>query len=330
MKDSAIEWTDHTFNPWHGCLKVSPGCEHCYAETLSRRWGHNIWGPPKTTERRAMSDAYWQQPRRWNEAAKRSGTRARVFCASMADVFEDHPQVAEWRTRLWALIEDTPWLDWLLLTKRPESIMRMVPWIDALPENIWIGTSCEDQKRADERIPHLLRVPARVRFLSCEPLLGPINLNRAAWGEGQLRPRLDVQARQIDPRGEAASWDSGFTPLRALDWVIVGGESGHGARPMHPDWARSIRNQCADAGVAFFFKQWGEHAPIGPDAPMPLADAPQKMRGVRRNGSVLKPADTIDQADVWMWRAGKHVAGRVLDGRTHDAYPEIERTEHTQ
>lgn len=223
--NSAIEWTDHTFNPWWGCVKVSPGCEHCYAETISSRYGHRSWGPARTTKRRTFGETHWHEPLRWNAAAEREGVRKRVFCASMADVFEGHPDVVDARQQLWTLIEATPWLDWLLLTKRPENIKLFVPtswWSNPQP-NVWYGTSLEDVQRAKDRIPQLAEVPAAVRFLSCEPLLGPLE-------------KLD---------------------LSAIHWVIVGGESGWGARRMDPDWARSIHAQCRDAGVAFFFKQAG-------------------------------------------------------------------------
>lgn len=164
-KHSSIEWCDHTFNPWAGCVKVSPGCAHCYAETLSKRFGQHIWGPAKTTPRRMMRDAYWRQPLTWNAHALSLGVRKRVFCASMADVFEDHPMVASARLRLWDLIEQTPGLDWLLLTKRPEHVHTMLPaaWLATPPHNVWFGTSVEDQQRANERIPALLNVPAAVR-----------------------------------------------------------------------------------------------------------------------------------------------------------------------
>lgn len=276
MQNSSIEWTDHTFNPWWGCIKVSPGCEHCYAETLSNRYGHKVWGPAKTTDRRMMSDNYWRQPIKWDRLAQVSGQRKRVFCASMADVFEHHPQVGEARNDLFSLIRMTPNLDWLLLTKRPENIEQMVPesWLDAPVPNVWYGTSCEDQQRADERIPHLLNVPARVRFLSCEPLLGPIKL---------------------DP------WNGGHT---GIDWVIAGGESGPGARPMSITWARSLRDQCVAAGVAFHFKQWGQFTPYY-EAVDPAA------------GKLIMseyPRGT-------MKRVGKHAAGRLLDGREWNQLP---------
>src|SRR5690606_3921590 len=166
---SKIEWCDHTFNPWWGCVRVSPACRFCYADTQARRYGHQVWR--KRGPRRLLSDANWAKPLKWNRDAEKSGVPAKVFCASIADVFEDHPDVAEPRKRLWNLIEATPWLRWLLLTKRPENIAAMAPWGAEWPPHVWVGTSVENQRFAEERIPILLRVPAAVLFLSCEPLL---------------------------------------------------------------------------------------------------------------------------------------------------------------
>lgn len=300
MQNSKIEWTDHTFNPWWGCQRVSPGCQNCYAETLAHRYGHEVWGPARTTPRRAMSDNYWKQPIRWNKAAEKARHPARVFCASMADVFEDHPQVAEWRQRLWHLIEETPWLTWLLLTKRPENIRRMImpAWLGAPPPNIWYGTSCEDQQRADERIPHLLRVPARVRFLSCEPLLGAIDLTRTNYGSVEPTHKIDV-LREWYYDGDTLIDRAPANEAQKIHWLIVGGESGHGAGPMHPDWARGLRDQAQAAGVAFFFKQWGQFAPPTAHSSGELAfEDGQRMRSI-----------------------GKRAAGRLLDGTEHNAYP---------
>lgn len=314
--NSKIEWTTHTFNPWWGCVKVSPGCANCYAETFSKRTGHDVWGPAKTTPRRQLSEAHWQKPLAWNDAAKATGGRARVFCASMADVFEDHPGVTEARARLWALIDRTQHLDWQLLTKRPENVMRMIPgaWKDGLPSHVWIGASVEDQQRANERIPRLLTIPARIRFLSCEPLLGPVDFSRVP-----------------DPY---AAKHAHHHPLYVdggpcIHWVIVGGESGPGARPVHPDWARSLRDQCQAAGVPFFFKQWGAWAP---DEGRSLTDGRfGYWQGNRtRVDSVLYEAptgevfvvDTITGADrPYMVRVGKSAAGRLLDGREWNEMP---------
>jgi protein gp37 len=229
-KSTEISWTDHTFNPWWGCFKVSAGCTNCYAETFAKRVGQQIWGPRETTERRLFGDKHWAEPLHWNAEAEKAGVRRRVFCASMADVFEDHPQLPPVRRRLWSLIEDTPHLDWLLLTKRPENVATMLPqkyW-----PNVWLGTSTEDQQRADERVPVLLRYRdlAPVLFLSAEPLLGPIDLSIA----------VDGRVTTVD-----------------VDWVIVGGESGPRHRPFDPAWARDLRDQCQSAAMAYFFKQHG-------------------------------------------------------------------------
>ena len=225
MENSHIAWTDNTFNPWWGCEKISPGCKFCYADTMSRRFGHQVWG--RDAPRRFLSDMNWRTPMTWHREALRSGVRRRVFCASMADVFEDRRDLDPWRERLWALMEQTPALDWQLLTKRPENISRMVPerWMARWPDHVWLGTTTENQEWANRRIPELLQIPAEVRFLSAEPLVGPI-------------PNL---------------------PLGGIQWVIVAGESGPGARPMELEWARDIRDQCARAGVAFFLKQLGGH-----------------------------------------------------------------------
>lgn len=237
-----IEWTDHTLTPWNGCSKVSAGCKYCYAESQDKRhlrsrdlhWGENA-------PRLFASDAYMAQPLVWNRAAERAGVRRRVFCASMGDFFELHPdpriaaRQQEYRDRVYKLIDQTPWLDWLFLTKRPENVQGMVPWLGRFPANVWLGVSVENQDAAEARIPILLDLDAQysgVRpFLSCEPLLGPIDLEAAA--------------------------PSHALPL-TLHWVIAGSESGANARPAELDWFRSLRDQCTRLGVPYFFKQYRE------------------------------------------------------------------------
>jgi protein gp37 len=235
-KNTAIEWTDHTFNIRIGCTRVSEGCVNCYAEAWDRRYkpaGDMHWGPKAT--RRRTSDSYWKHPITWNKKAAEKGARRRVFCSSLADAFEDVDDGQ--LERLWALIRQTPHLDWQLLTKRPENIARMLPadWGDGWP-NVWLGATVENQRRADERIPILRRIPAVVRFLSCEPLLEPINLD-----------------------------------IAGIDWVIVGAESGprDRVRPMELDWVRSLRDQRLAAGIAFFFKQ---DVDGGKKVPLPVLD----------------------------------------------------------
>jgi protein gp37 len=234
-KNSHIEWTHHTFNPWWGCVKVSPACKYCYAEAWAKRVGAAVWGG--RAPRRFFTDAHWREPLKWNVEAEREKTRKRVFCASMADVYERRADLNESRDRLWALIEATPHLDWLLLTKRPQNILQMSPWGTTWPHNVWVGTTVENQKYANERLPELLSVPAVCRFLSCEPLLGPVDLS--VWQSSKRR--------------------NGQHPI---DWVIAGGESGPKARMMNPDWPLSLRDQCEAYGVPFHFKQWGHWAPL--------------------------------------------------------------------
>jgi len=249
MSISKIEWTDYTFNPWWGCARVSPACRSCYADTLATRYGHDqLWrrkGP-----RRMMSDTHWKQPLKWNRDAERDGTPKRVFCASMADVFEDHPDVVEPRKRLWDLIENTPWLHWQLLTKRPESVAAMAPWVTDWPENVWLGTSVENQRWAETRIPHLLAAPARTRFLSCEPLLGPVDLSR--WLGVEYGEVIDDWIPEM-----FAALNGRVGPAGGLHWIICGGESGAKPRTTELDWVRTLLGQCEAAGVPAFMKQLG-------------------------------------------------------------------------
>ena len=229
-----IAWTDHTFNPWEGCTNVSPGCDHCYAEARANRFKTVVWGPHG--ERRRTSADYWRDPIRWQKKAavfeRDHGRRQRVFCASLADVF-DNQVPPEWREDLWALIRQCPDLDWQLLTKRPQNIRKMLPtdWGDGYP-NVWLGATMESQEYFDQRWPILLRSAAVVRFVSYEPALGP----------------LRIDATSVKP-----------------NWLICGGESGSGARMMPPEWARDIRDQCASVGVSFFMKQMTKLAPIPDD-----------------------------------------------------------------
>ena len=266
---TAIQWCDHTFNPWIGCAKVSAGCKFCYASVdnparISRGQGIELWGVDAA--RKGKAESGWAEPARWFRAAVRDGVRRRVFCASQADVFEDRRDLDAHRERLWSLIESTidpngctafpdphyrrvvrvtdwPGLDWLLLTKRPEHIMRLIPerWRAGLPPNVWIGTSVEDQAAADTRIPHLLQVPARVRFLSLEPLLGPVALGMGGMNDCE--------------------------PIDGIHWLILGGESGPKARPCDIAWIRDLRDQGRAAGCAVFVKQLGAAPSWDTDGP---------------------------------------------------------------
>lgn len=170
-KDSSIEWTDHTFNPWWGCIKISPGCDNCYADNMARRYGHDVWGPD--ARRRFLSNAYWDKPLIWNNEAAAQGVRKRVFCASMADVFEVRDELGRPRQRLLNLIAATPHLDWLLLSKRPHSIKRLLPLGYAFPENVWLGTTVENQDYADKRIPYLRQALCRTGQARSAAAAGP-------------------------------------------------------------------------------------------------------------------------------------------------------------
>jgi protein gp37 len=237
--------------------------------------GQQIWGAD--SPRRLFSAKHWEDPLIWNEEAASERKRKRVFCASMADVFERRPELNEQRLKLWTLIGETPWLDWLLLTKRPQNVGSMVPWSDKWPENVWLGTTVENQTWAEKRLPLLLKHPAKVRFLSCEPLLGPIDLT--TWVKSDK--------------------------LNRIDWVIAGGESGHHARPMHPDWAKKLLYQCTASGISFHFKQWGHWVPV-------------ELAGNGVDGKIL---EFEDGRPIVMAKLGKKEAGRILEGTTWDGVP---------
>lgn len=291
--DSKIDWTDHTFNPWIGCSKVSPGCEHCYAESESKRRGWAVWGKGKPRKR--TTKANWRKPIAWNKEAFEKGRRVRVFCASLSDVFDAEVDPC-WRNDLWELIRQTPCLDWLVLTKRPQNIPKMLPadWGQGWP-NVCLMTSIEDHARLG-RIQQLLNVPSRHWALSIEPLLEPIYL-KPEW-------------------------------LRQLHWIIVGGESGRGARPMHPVWARTLLEQCEESGVAFFFKQWGAWSPDHKLQSASLSNAayfedpggpPLFLHTLPPNErrSLLKS----NLEGTFMFRAAKSKTGKKLDGRLYQRNP---------
>lgn len=269
-ENSAIEWTNHTFNPWVGCTKVGPGCDHCYAEGWAKRSGLVTWG----ANRRRTSVANWRQPLKWSSEAPK-GSRPRVFCASLADVF-DNEVPPEWRDDLFKMILQTQHLDWLLLTKRIGNVERMLPtiWNNQLPNNVWLGATMVNRLEMLRDASKLKEISASVHFWSVEPMLGDL---------GEI-------PRELMP-----------------DWVICGGESGGGARPMHPQWARNLRDQCVAAGAAFFFKQWGDWAP---------------ELGTGRHGSCPDFSRHHSWGDGWgAIRVGKKLAGRFLDGSAWDQFP---------
>lgn len=330
-KNSKIEWTDHTFNPWEGCTKVGPGCDHCYAENRNARFAGGTainWGAG--APRRRTSEANWRKPIAWNKAHAaffaKHGRRQRVFCASLADVF-DNEVPAQWRIELMRLIIDTPNLDWLLLTKRIGNAAEMLErafravhvgregWADNVPPNVWIGATIVNQAEAARDIPKLLATPAAVRFLSMEPLLGPVDLR-------DIDGAVDSWSETIPPTSDS------LAGAKKLDWVIVGGESGPNARPMHPDWARSLRDQCEETGTPFLFKQWGEWAPgENANGPVLRTERTANWWGGEWDFSTITPRQSEgmhrDDAPL-LYRLGKKTAGRHLDGELHDGFPRLE------
>jgi protein gp37 len=273
--DTKIEWADHTVNFWTGCAKVGPGCDHCYAEGWAKRSGHVAWGIGET--RRRTAPATWRLPYKLDAAAKAAGRLDFVFTNSLSDFWDNRPEVGAMRADALQVMRETPNLIWLPLTKRPQNILRRGPTYGSdWPRNAAMGCTVVNQAEADRDIPHLLAGAAKYfppfTFLSIEPMLGPIDLT--PW----LR-------------------DGG------IGWVICGGESGGKARPMHQDWARALRDQCAAADVPFLFKQWGEWAP-----------------GTPETLGVLRHVHTFEDGErVGRW--GKGMTGRTLDGVTHDARP---------
>lgn len=321
---------------------MSAGCSHCYAEKLAGRnpGTLGVWGPSGT--RVVASESMWANPIKWNKEAEGLAERPRVFCASLADVFEgaetmpqsSQQDVLKARVRLIGLIAQTPNLDWLLLTKRPQNVLGQLQdcmmrpestpesdnmlgaWLRGEPPvNVWLGTSVEDQKQADARSPELLKIPAKVRFLSCEPLLGEVDLTRYAdWlgrsEGGVFCPDCPEKGVGVDPdEHELCLGEIEEAPAyEGINWVIAGGESGPNARPMHPSWAYSLRDQCNAANVPFLFKQWGEW--------LPSEDLPDEVGG--------RGIKFFDNGQM-MTLVGKKNAGRLLDGREHNDFPEVPR-----
>lgn len=290
-ENSAISWTRHTWNPWMGCTKVSPACDGCYAEALmDKRYNKVKWGNSPRVRTGAHT---WNDPFRWQRQAERDGDRPFVFCASLADIFDNQVD-PQWRADAFEVMRKTPRLVYLLLTKRPQNIVKLADAAGGLPRNAAIGTTIEDQKRADINELALVNAASEVMpaftFVSIEPMIGPVRLRH-------------LYATEEQPR---------------IDWVITGGETdqgGHKARPTHPDWFRSLRDQCAAAGVPYHHKQNGEWVPLQANDGEWPTDA----------GGFCRLTFCGEKADGgWpMQKVGKKFAGRMLDGVTHDAFPEV-------
>lgn len=311
--NTKISWADSTCNLWIGCVEVSPACDHCYARELAERYGWTNWGGP-----RVRCAQGWKDARKFQRAANDNGgvdpelgRRRRVFVNSLSDFFDNHRTVT-WRDEAWQLIRECPDVIFMLLTKRPENIRKMLPadWGDGW-DNVWIGTTVEDQQRADHRIPHLLAVPARVRFLSMEPLL-----------------------EQVILKSDWLMYDSYAGEKPKIHWIIAGGESGAKARPMNPIWVQLIRDRAKRFGIAFHFKQWGEWAPMAAARIVsdgPVTDRWGNVRDWMRRYVVFEDdagaarvrghSFTVHSTDL-VYRIGTKSAGNQLDGREHLEFPE--------
>lgn len=334
-ESTSISWCDHTWSPWYGCTQVSMGaqgaCEGCYARFLSEtRQKRVIFGGPGRGEgtRDVRADSAWREPPRWN----RKTPGAFVF-PSMCDPFDNHPALVEPRRRFFDLIRATPNLTWLLLTKRPGNILKLFkdtsrdaqgltdPQVTYDPAAFWprnaaIGCTVVNQDEADRDIPKLLEAKAALKpafaFLSMEPLLGPVRLDKITGRVGASVLCFDALVG-FDGEG-----------LSPVDWVITGGETnqgGHKARPSDPNWFRSLRDQCAAAQVPFHFKQWGEYLP----ADQTLHATTETRTAMGSMGDALRQGRAHAFDDQWTWRVGSKAAGRLLDGVTHDARPEVRR-----
>lgn len=349
-----IEWTDKVWNPTVGCTVLSPGCTNCYAMKMAARLEAMGVAHYAGTTQRSKAGAVWTgklamapaatltKPLRWRKPA-------RIFVNSMSDLFHESVPDA-WIDQVFAVMALAPQHTFQVLTKRaarmrayltqPDLARRVIheafridceagAWMSADHEiaddpifplpNVWLGVSAEDQTRADERIPDLLATPAAVRFVSLEPLIGPVDLTRIKVGNSGVLSTV---------RGTWGSFPiiqlGGQTLLvtaepPALDWVIAGGESGSGARPMHPDWARQIRDACAAAGVAFHFKQWGAWSPSTPETGRSIESGWVALNPPARSADDFYPAHGAAFVEL----VGKAAAGRTLDGAMHDAFPGV-------
>lgn len=292
-----IAWCDKTFNPWVGCTKVSLACDNCYAEKWAKRSGSVTWGG----DRRRTSKANWKQPLRWDKEAKEKGIRYKVFCASLADVFDN--QVPDrWRMDLFELIANTTHIDWLILTKRIGNVQKMSTYdgimFDVIMDKVWLGITVCNQSEVIRDVPKLLEIPSKHKFLSIEPMLGPIELER------HLGTYFNHYTNAFQQRKTEEC-------CNGIDWVIVGGETGINARPMFPAWVEWIKNQCLMTKTAFFFKQWGEY----------LSPSQDLNNSINPKIHEEEAIDSLRLGKVVTYRVGKKKAGHLLDGQEYYQFP---------
>lgn len=285
MNKTRIEWAEAVWNPVTGCTPVSEGCQNCYAKRMAYRLRGRCGYPEDEPFKVTLHPERLDEPLRWKKPRK-------VFVCSMGDLF--HEDIDDgFLCRVFDIMIVAKQHTFLILTKRPERMKDfIVRCVHGVPKNIWLGVTAENQQRADERVPILLKIPAAVRFVSVEPMLGPVNIDGYLGFNGPRRMGDGLMYYWVAPK---------------IDWVICGGETGPGARPMHPDWVRNLRDQCQDAGTPFFFKQWGEYKPL------PFSGRDDGLHTLQEY-----PGCKYDFVKV-----GKKAAGRMLDGRTWDEMPEV-------
>lgn len=325
MGNSKIEWTEKTWNPVTGCTKISPGCQNCYAERMAKRLAGRCGYPKENPFKVTLHPERLDEPLRWRKPSK-------VFVCSMGDLFHEFVPY-EFIYDIWDVMVKNRQHTFLILSKRPDRMKSFIEkvmcnrmdyaltfggtpegkkarkWAQKPVQNVWLGVTAENQEQAVKRIPVLLQIPAAVRFVSVEPMLGPMDLTRIDLGCNTWVNALIGNWKSYHPYGGLKTVHESWGKL---DWVICGGETGPGARPMHPDWVRSLRDQCQAARVPFFFKQWGEWSPT------PAKDVP--VRGCLDGGRFHSGSNP--SVGLAMYRVGKKAAGRILDGRTWDEFPE--------
>jgi protein gp37 len=326
-----IEWCEETWNPITGCTPISEGCQNCYAKRMANRLRGRCGYPADEPFKVTLHKDRLEEPLRWKKPR-------RVFVGSMGDLFhEDVPD--EFIYEIWDVMVQSKQHTFLVLTKRPDRMKSFIEkvmcnrmgyaltfggtpegkkarkWAQKPVQNVWLGVTAENQRRADERIPILLQIPAAVRFVSVEPMLGPVDLTQIDIGGNVWINSLTGDCKSYHPYG--GMWKINESKNK-LDWVICGGETGPGARPMHPEWARSLRDQCQAAGTPFFFKQWGKYISIS-----------QMPEDTYRAWDIHHGTEVGWEHDKPVWKVGKKFAGRLLDGREHNEYPEVTHERET-